>query len=39
MGGTLEKRKEVEDEFNLEMPEWMLEDPSTFDEEQLKEVS
>lgn len=38
MGGTLEKRKEVEDEFKLEMPEWMLDDSNTFDEEQLKEV-
>ncbi|GMH32406.1 hypothetical protein BSKO_00240 [Bryopsis sp. KO-2023] len=38
MGGTLEKRTEVEDEFKLDMPEWMMGDPSAFNDEQIKEV-
>ena len=38
MGGTLEKRSEGDDEFHLETPDWMAGDPSTFSEDQLKEV-
>lgn len=38
MGGTLEKRAEIEDEFNINPPQWLNDEPSTLTEEQAVEV-
>lgn len=38
MGGTLEKRAEIEDEFNIEPPQWLNDEPHDLTEEQVIEV-